>query len=92
MNEEMWESLETFREFDVRGHLIWITSERYDDIKTPFGYKIVKEDYERVGSLRYPRVFFVNIVPVVAELFKNVRSKEISYFFAGTPTKKVKQK
>ena len=40
MNEEMWESLETFREFDVRGHLIWITSERYDDIKTPFGYKI----------------------------------------------------
>lgn len=91
MNEEMWESLGTFRKFDVNGHMIWIFSKSYDDIETPFGYKIVKEDYERVGKLKYPRVIFVNVVPVVAELFKNNRTKEISYYFPGTPLEKSRQ-
>ncbi len=91
MYEELWKSLGTTRVFDVGEHLIWITSKSYDDIETPLGYKVIKEDYEKIGVIKYPRVFFTNVVPIVAELFKNTKTREISYYFAGEPIEKDKQ-
>lgn len=87
MNEEKWEQLTDEIIFDINEHLIWKIEELEENIKTPEGYKEIKKD--KISYLRkiYVRKFFVNIVPVRAKLFKNSSTKEISYFFEGTPIK-----
>lgn len=91
MNEEFWELIGTKRKFEPNCHLIWTTGKNFDEIETPDGYQILKSEYIIRGLNKYARVFFVNTVPVIAELYKNTKTKEISYYFAGTPIEKVKK-
>ena len=87
MNEENWEKLDNEMLFDINEHLIWKIDELEENIETPDGYKEIKTD--KITYLRkiYIRKFFVNIVPVKASLYKNSNTKEISYYFEGTPIK-----
>lgn len=87
MNEEQWEALNRERIFGINEHLIWKIEELEENIKTPDGYKEIKTD--KVSYLRkiYIRKFFVNIIPVKASLYINNTTKEISYYFEGTPIK-----
>lgn len=87
MNEENWEKLDNEMLFDINEHLIWKIDELEDNIETPDGYREMKTD--KITYLRkiYIRKFFVNIVPVKASLYKNNTTKEISYYFEGTPIK-----
>lgn len=90
MNEEKWEAQNVEIIFDINEHLIWKIEEGEENIITPEGYKVIKSD--KVSYLRkiYSRKFFVNFVPVRARLYKNISTKEISYFFEGTPIQKQK--
>ena len=87
MNEEKWEQLNQEMIFNINEHLIWKIEELEENIKTPDGYKEIKTD--KIAYLRkiYTRKFFVNIVPVKAKLYKNITTKEIAYYFEGTPIK-----
>ena len=90
MNEKFWEPAGLPRVFDVNDHLIWITEKSFDEIETPNGYKVLKKEYITKGLNKVARVFFVNTVPVAAELYKNTKTKETSYYFAGEPLEKDK--
>lgn len=85
MNNETWENLKKTRLFNVNEHLIWKIEENENSIITPEGYKELKTDKISYSRKIYIRKFFVNIVPVKAELYKNNLTKEISYYFEGTP-------
>ena len=87
MNEEKWEVLNKEKIFDINEHLIWKIEETEENIIEPEGYKEIKTD--RISYLRkiYIRKFFVNTVPVKAKLYKNITTKEIAYYFEGTPIK-----
>lgn len=87
MNEEKWEQLNQETIFNINEHLIWKIDELDENIVIPEGYKEIKTD--KISYLRkiYIRKFFVNIVPVKAKLYKNSTTKEISYYFEGTPIK-----
>ncbi|MBR3229573.1 MAG: hypothetical protein IKF91_01950 [Bacilli bacterium] len=90
MNEEKWELLDEEMIFDINEHLIWKIEELEENIETPEGYKEIKKD--KISYLRkiYIRKFFVNVTPVKAKLYKNKTTKEISYYFEGTPITKQK--
>ena len=90
MNEEKWEPLNKEIIFDTNEHLIWKIDELEDNIKVPKGYKEIKTDKIAYLKKIYIRKFFVNIIPVKAQLYKNITTKEISYYFEGTPITKQK--
>ena len=90
MNEEKWEQLNKEIIFDINEHLIWKIDELEENIIIPEGYKEIKTDKISYSRKIYIRKFFVNIVPVKAKLYKNNITKEISYYFEGTPIKKPK--
>ena len=75
------------RSFANHDLTIWKIEELEKNIKTPDGYKEIKTD--KIAYLRkiYIRKFFVNTVPVKAKLYKNITTKEIAYYFEGTPIK-----
>ena len=85
MNNDTWENIGETRIFDTHKHLIWKIDELEENIITPEGYELVKTD--KVTYLRkiYIRKFFKNTVPVKADLYQNSITKEISYYFEGTP-------
>ncbi|MBR3898427.1 MAG: hypothetical protein IKJ43_04020 [Bacilli bacterium] len=85
MNEENWLPQGITKEFDTNMHLIWIIEENIEDIEIPEGYHPVKVDDIKNKRKKYVRMFLVNDVPVEAELYKNKKTKEVSYYFAGTP-------
>lgn len=87
MNEEKWEQLNKEIIFGINEHLIWKIQELDENIIIPEGYKEIKTD--KISYLRkiYIRKFFVNIVPVKAKLYKNNTTKELAYYFEGTPIK-----
>lgn len=87
MNEEKWEQLNNEMLFDINEHLIWKIEELEENIKTPEGYKEIKKDKTSYLRKIYIRKFFVNTVPVKAKLYKNNKTKEIAYYFEGTPIK-----
>ncbi len=92
MNDDKWIKLEEYKVFDIRRHLIWKIAENESEIETPEGYKAIKTD--RISFLRkiYTRKFFVNTVPVEAQLYMNTNTQEISYYFEGTPLAKENHK
>lgn len=83
MNEELWISEGETRIFEKNKHLIWITQRNIEDIEIPEGYYPIKRDTVIIKNKTYERVYFKNNVLVEAELYKNKKTKEISYKFAG---------
>ena len=87
MNEEKWEALNNEMIFDINEHLIWKIDELEENIETPEGYQEIKKDKTSYLRKIYIRKFFINTVPVKAKLYKNNTTKEIAYYFEGTPIK-----
>ena len=87
MNEEQWKKIGGSIIFDPNEHLIWKIVENDDEISAPEGYEEIKTDKVTYLKKIYVRKFFVNTVPVKAELYKNSITKERAYFFEGVPVK-----
>lgn len=85
MNDVNWKEEGITRFFDINQHLLYIIRETFEEIETPEGYYEKKADNIVIGKKKYARKFFCNNVPVEATLYKNVKTKEISYYFPGKP-------